>query len=173
MKKNIIFVIVALLVGAAGFYGGMTFSGRSLQANTLQGGNFSGQNTAVRQQRLQQMGMTGQVGRAQAGGMVNGEILSADDKSITVKLRDGGSKIVFFSASTEIGKFVTAAVTDLVSGKTVSVNGTANADGSVTAKTIQIRPKLPVMTTGAGGLPNGDSNNAGNANAGGNSSAVQ
>ena len=35
---------------------------------------------------------------------VNGEIISADEKTVTVKLQDGSSKIVLFSDKTTINK---------------------------------------------------------------------
>jgi hypothetical protein len=69
-----------------------------------------------------------------------GDIISGDDKSATLKLRDGGSKIVFFSDNTAITKFTQGAKSDLVVGESVMVEGTNNPDGSITATTIQIRP---------------------------------
>ena len=99
-------------------------------------------------QNFRGMGVGGLRGGA---GATSGEILSVDDKSITLKLRDGGSKIVFFSSSTTISKMVDAVVADLLVGKTVSVQGTANPDGSETAQSIQIRPAIVPgsLTTGA------------------------
>lgn len=67
-----------------------------------------------------------------------GEIISVDDKSITVKLSDGSSKIVLVSDKTIINKADTAAKTDLKVGSSVSVFGQEGADGSVVAQTIQL-----------------------------------
>jgi len=135
MNKNIITIIaVALVIGAGAFYGGMKYA----------------ENKALldRQQRMQQFGAnfggfrlgSGSSQRG-GGGFIVGEIISKDDKSITVKLQNGGSKIIFLSDSTEITKSAEGTLGDLEIGKNISVIGTANSDGSVTAQTIQLRSK--------------------------------
>jgi len=137
MKKLLPIVIVAVIVGGLSFYGGMKYGQSSKQQAGLGQPSF---------QNFRQMGSNG-TGRGSGvpsnGGFIGGEIIGKDDKSITVKLQDGGSKIVFYSDTTEVGKFTDGAAADLEIGKTVSVNGKTNSDGSITAQSIQIRPNSP------------------------------
>jgi len=146
MKKLLPIIIVAVVVGVGAFYGGMKYQASKAPAG-LTGTNFQNlQNLSPeeRQARLQQFGagMNGARGTRTNGGFVRGEIISKDDKSITVKLPDGGSKIVFYSDSTQVGEFTRGTPKDLEIGKTVMVNGATNSDGSVSAQSIQIWPKL-------------------------------
>lgn len=155
MKKLVpVIIAVAVVVGGGAFFGGMKYAeSKSPAGRFAQGGNLPAdlQNLSPeeRQQRLQElgangggfrggMGMGGQ--RAAGGGFTAGEIISKDDKSVTVKLQDGGSKIIFLSDSTEITKSAAGTLSDLEVGKNISVTGTANSDGSVTAQNIQLRP---------------------------------
>ena len=136
MKNNyVVIIIVAVVVGALSFYGGMQYAGSKKTAGNF-GPNGRQGNFVVR-------GAGGQNRGAAGGGLVNGSILSKDDKSITIKVTDGGSKIIFFSDTTEISKFVAGMSADLVVGKTVTVTGKANSDGSITATSIQLRPNMP------------------------------
>ncbi|MDO8600069.1 MAG: hypothetical protein Q7R73_00405 [bacterium] len=140
MNKLILVVIsVAVVVGGGAFYGGMKYA----QSRAAGGrGNFANLSPEERQQRLQQFGANaGDVRPRQGGGgFIAGEIISKDDKSVTLKLQDGGSKIVFFSDVTEIVKSISGVSGDLAIGKNITVNGVANSDGSVTAGMIQLRP---------------------------------
>lgn len=142
MKKLLLVAgAVAVIVGGGAFYGGMKYAqGRSGR------GNFANLTPEQRQQFTANAGtglrggMGGQDRTGTNGNFTAGEIISKDDKSITVKMQDGGSKIVFYSGTTGISKFSEGNAGDLVVGKSVSVNGTANQDGSVTAQLIQMRP---------------------------------
>ncbi|MBI4991677.1 MAG: hypothetical protein HZB99_00465 [Candidatus Harrisonbacteria bacterium] len=149
MNKLILIIIaVAVVVGGGAFYGGMKY----VESKSLRGQfsrvDFQNLSSEERQQRFQEIGGSGgsRGGRlGQSGGFASGEIISKDDKSITVKLRDGGSKIVFYSDVTEVGKFINGVLSDLKIGENVSINGTVNSDGSITAQSVQIRPLPPIL----------------------------
>lgn len=73
-------------------------------------------------------------------GMISGTILSVDTTSMTVKLADNSSKIVVLSGTTTYAKSTDGTQTDLKVGYRVNAFGTTNADGSITAQSIQINP---------------------------------
>ena len=137
MKKILPIIIIALIVVAGGaFYGGMKYaqSKISQQANAAR--------AAFQNGRMMPNGTAG-AGRINGGeaNFTNGDIIAKDDKSITVKLQNGSSKIIFYSDTTQIGKFTSGTASDLTVGETVTVNGQTNSDGSITAQSIQVRPK--------------------------------
>lgn len=143
MNKTIITVIIVVLVGTGSFYGGMKYGENKASSNAGPGfGQLQNLTPEQRQQRMQQFQQNGGQRRGGAN-FAGGEIISRDDKSITVKLQDGGSKIIFYSSSTTIGKMAMSTPNDLSIGENVMANGTANSDGSITAQQIQIRPNIP------------------------------
>lgn len=159
--KPVYWAIIVVVVGAGAFFGGLKvgqMGGNRAQAFQ----NLRNLSPEERQQRLQQFGMNGQLGTNGQGGAgarmgvgTTGDVISKDDKSFTVKLRDGGTRIVFFSPTTQTMKSVDTTATDVQVGTTVIVNGTSNPDGSVTAQTVQIRPTMtatamPTPTTPVG-----------------------
>jgi len=141
MKKMLpVILVTALVAGGIMFYIGFKYGQN--QKTT------SGLSAQDRQQRFGQgsAGRGNRFGGATGGGFVSGEIISKDDKSITVKLRDGGSKIIFFSDSTKIMKEVDAKNEDLKVGDNVTGNGTGNQDGSINAQTLQLRTDMATTT---------------------------
>lgn len=155
MSKKILTIILIthIIAIGVGVYGGMRYAKSKSSLTNLR--NLSPEQ---RQQMFQQAGANGRGGpRSGNQGGANftaGDIITKDDpapeqardgasKSITIKLRDGGSKIIFFSDSTEVVKSVSGTASDLEIGKTITVNGTANQDGSITAQSIQLRPANP------------------------------
>jgi len=130
-KQIITIAIVVVLVAGLSFWGGMKF-GRS--GSSARGGQFAGMRSG------QSAGKNIRLG----GGLIAGEILSKDDKSLTVKTSDGSTKIIFYAPSTRVEKTIDGTSADLVAGKSVSVVGISNTDGSVTAKSVQLRT-VPVI----------------------------
>jgi len=132
MKKNILIIIAViaiLIVGGGAFYGGMIY-GKSQSATA---------STALRTAFASRTGRDGG-----GGGFISGSIIAEDNSSITIKLpNNGGSKIIFYSPTTQIGKMTSRTSSDLTNGTNISVTGTTNSDGTVTAQSIQIRPAMP------------------------------
>ncbi len=132
-------IITAVVAGGVGFFGGTKYQqmqrGANFQqfANGAGGRNFGGRGGS---------GAFGQGNRNGGFRPVSGEILKADDTSITVKLMDGSSKIVLLSDKTAINKASEGAKADLTVGQKVAVFGTDNSDGSVTAQNIQLNPMM-------------------------------
>lgn len=145
MRKVIITaVVVSVLVGGGAFFGGMKYAESKGPRGFSQGNfqNLASLSPEERQQRIQEMGANGGFtgrGGNQGGGFIGGEIISKDEQSVTVKMPDGGSKIIFYSDSTKVSKSVDGTSEDLSIGKNISVTGTQNQDGSVTAQSIQLR----------------------------------
>ena len=138
-KKYLPFILVGIVLIIVAFYGGMKV-GQSTNNNRRIGANFPNL-TPEQQQMAQRFGGNGNFANRIANNNANGEIIAKDEQSITVKLRDGGSKIIFFSDSTQISKSTTGIIDDLAVGTNVMVSGTANQDGSLTAQDIRLVPQ--------------------------------
>lgn len=140
-------VIVALVVGVGGFFAGMKYQESKNPAGRF--GNFQG----TRNGSPRFAGEAGNFGqRAQGIRLVNGEIIGSDDKSITVKLQDGSSKIILLTDTTTFSKSAEGSKSDLKTGEKVVVIGSENSDGSVTAQNVQLNPQFRVFT---GSTPSG------------------
>ncbi len=138
MDKKMVSISLATLVvaGTLGFFGGMKYA----QSKTSPSNSVYLQGAGLRQQGNNQ-NSTRRIGSNQNGGFLSGEVLSRDDKSLTIKMRDNSTKIVILSATTSVGKAVAGTQADLQTGEQVTVAGTSNPDGSITAQQIQIRPE--------------------------------
>lgn len=136
LTMTIVVGIVALIIGAAGgyYFAPKTATPTGAAGGARSNGNFSG-------------------ARGNRGnGFVSGLIIKADSQSLSVQAADGSSKLVFFSGTTAIMKAATGTPADLVIGKNVTIMGTTNSDGSVSAQTIQLRPAgQPGFGNGQGG----------------------
>ncbi len=101
--------VVGIIIMVGSFYGGLQY-GKQIRASGF-----------IAQGNLRAMGTGGgrRGGMGTGGDAISGEILSKDDKSITIKIRDGGSKILFLSESTQVVKPVPGVVSDLFVGSQI------------------------------------------------------
>lgn len=136
MNKTIIVGAVALVVGVGvGYFASTTFA-QTATNPTPSAGSFGDMRS----------GMGG------VGGLVAGTVASKDAGSITVSTKDGSSHVVLLTPATTFMKSVPGTVADVAVGSTLVVSGAMNADGSVSATSIQLRP------AGTGGAPTGPGN---------------
>ncbi len=128
-------IAIIIVVGVLGFLGGMKYQSIKQPTPNRQ---FTGARDGS---GMQNGGMrNGAGGRGGMNRPVTGEVISSDEKSITVKLPDGSSKIVLVTTTTAINKATQATKTDIITGSKVAVFGQTNSDGSVTAQNIQLNP---------------------------------
>ena len=99
-----------------------------------------------------QNGQFGQTARAGRNGampenvaMVSGELLKKDSGSLSLKTRDGSSRLVLITSSTRATKMVDGSINDLNVGEEIVVNGTPNSDNSITAQMVQVRQQPPAQ----------------------------
>lgn len=127
-------IVTLLVVAGASFYGGMEYAKGKSPNNDMR---MTGSMPQMGQERgSQQGGMRGATGMG--AGATMGEVIAKDDQSITVKLADGGSKIVFYTQTTSVSKNAEASLSDVAIGEQVQVTGSSNADGSVSAQSIRV-----------------------------------
>jgi hypothetical protein len=143
MNKKSTLVIWAIVIAAVFFGAGWgisksTSSSSSATSATAARGSYTGTFTGAAGART---------GRTSGGGLVVGKIVSVDPTSISVALPNStstsattGSTVVLYSSGTSILKSVIGSSADLQVGNSVTVSGTANSDGSISANSIQIRP---------------------------------
>jgi ABC-type proline/glycine betaine transport system substrate-binding protein len=130
MKKNTAIMSI-IAVGILGLLGGFEYGkakttapiAGSMRRGAAMAGGFAGRSVAN-------------------GGPTTGTVIAKDDKSITIAMQGTGSKIVFTDETTQVLKSTAGTMTDVATGDTIIVTGTTNSDGSLSAKSIQIRPAM-------------------------------
>ncbi|MEI7652951.1 MAG: hypothetical protein WCJ70_01575 [bacterium] len=124
MSKKALFLSVGVVVvGVVSFYGGLQYQS---SIRTFTRGNVGAAGGA----------------RSAQGRPVNGEVISMDKDSLTVKLLDGSTKIVNISHDTTYTKTASASASEVLVGVKLGVFGQTNSDGSVSAQSVQINPQL-------------------------------
>jgi hypothetical protein len=136
MKNVIWIVLAAVLFGAVGFWGGVTYQKAQSPSNGF-ADRFGARGASTT--------------RAQAN-VATGTIMAQDATSVTIKTANGGSKTLFISASTEVSKQETLKATDLKVGDEIGAFGDA-ANGGITARMIQVIPPGGTFRMGGFGAP--------------------
>jgi hypothetical protein len=129
-KKAVCIIIAAAMILVYVSYSAGYQKGKKITFSQGPGSGFSGANSM----------------RNRGAGIINGDVTSKDETSMTVRGRDGSSKIVLYSGTTQIMKSTTGTSSDVAVGTQVMIQGKTNSDGSITAQSIQIRPEMPKIT---------------------------
>lgn len=132
MKRNQLIggIIVLLLVAGGSFYAGKSMASTAAPAR---GAGFAAGGTGGT--------FAGRTRTGANGGFTAGQIVSVSNGSISIQQQNGSStEIVLMSPSTQILKTVAGSASDLTAGVGVTITGTPNSDGSMTATSVQIRP---------------------------------
>ncbi len=141
-NKTVGLIIGFVVLAIISFYAGSMYANAKNKTQTTQAGSgFAMRN-----------GNGAQRGIRAGGGNVFGQIIAKDANSITVQLNTPGgpningtpvttgSKIVLYTGTTTVLKTAAGTSNDLAVGTNVTVQGTANPDGSLSAQTISVRP---------------------------------
>ena len=149
MNKNtmmVLAIVLIVLAGVGGFVGGMQYQ------KTNSSSNFAGGANGTFRQRFGMMGQNGQNFRPERG-----QVISFSNGTMTLKLSDGSTKLIVLPSNTNYLKTDTASQSDIKTGDTVTVLGTQNSDGSVTAQDVQLNPlnaeQRGMMPAGGGSKP--------------------
>ncbi|MCX7708106.1 MAG: DUF5666 domain-containing protein [Anaerolineae bacterium] len=131
--KIILGIILLLAVAAGSFYGGTVYGKNQAQASfaaARQRGSlpFNPQGTP-----FPGMGQR----NAQQPGMLFGQIAEIGDGTIVVTDANGKQVQVKVTDTTLIEKQASVSLSDLTAGETVLISGRQEADGSITARSIQ------------------------------------
>jgi hypothetical protein len=157
---TVLAIILVLAIAGASFYGGMVYGKSQAQSNVLaaraafQGnGSFQGQGGAAAN------GTPGAFTRrsGQNGNFVLGTIKQIGDGTLTLTDNNGKETQVKVTDTTLIEKNQSVKLNDLTEGETVMVSGSTAADGTVTARSVQVAPQ---GRFGFGGGPGGPGDQA-------------
>ena len=140
-------VIIVIVVAGGAFWGGMTYA--ASQTPTA-ASRFAGAGGAAFAGRTGAAGFAGA-----AGGGTVGTVIAIGSGTFTVQLPSStsttattGTKLVLVDSATEIDELESVPVSNIQVGQSVTVAGTANSDGSVTASSVMIRPATTRTGTG-------------------------
>ncbi|MCG2690384.1 hypothetical protein L6252_03870 [Candidatus Parcubacteria bacterium] len=128
-KIMIIALVLFLVGGASGFFGGVQYQKSKNPLSGMQrfGAMVAGTTGGSNQRRGLTEGQTA----------VSGEVISKDETSLTLKLPDNSSKIILLTDSVSVRKTSESNIGEVALGEQIVVQGQQNQDGSVVAQSIQ------------------------------------
>lgn len=138
-SQNIVIAcaVTAIVTGGAGFWGGTRYSGERRTMMRVQ--NTEGRPYG---NRVTQGGPSAPMGQRSTAG----EVTAKDDKSITVKMNDGSSRMIILSDKTTYRTSEESSLDVITVGTKVAVFGESSNDGSMTAASIEINPQMMSQT---------------------------
>ena len=147
---TVLAIILVLAIAGASFYGGMVYGKSQAQANVQSSlphgaagpGRLpgSGRGTA-RKRHAGRVCPAAASGTGRAAAFVLGTIKQIGDGSLVLTDNNGKETQVKVTDTTLIEKNQSVKLADLSEGETVMVSGSAAADGTVTARSVQVAPQ--------------------------------
>ena len=144
-------VVAAVVIAGVAFAGGYTLGQGNATANAASTGG--GAADSLGGGGPSASGFGGRLGRGRfgAGGAAVGTIASVAPGQVTITLANGSQKLVLVGSSTTVTKITTTqeSLSTLAAGDAVTIEGTANPDGSITADRI-VLGNLGILGRGRG-----------------------
>jgi len=134
--KIILGIVIALALAGGSFFGGTVYGKSQAQADLQT--RFAAGRTGAFPGGLAQGQANGT--RTNQGSMLIGEIKSVTADTLIVTDRDNNKITVKVADTTLIEKNMSVKVTDLAAGETVVISGNKAADGTITARSLQVAP---------------------------------
>mgnify|MGYP001432872442 CR=1 FL=1 len=155
---TILAVVLVVIIAAGSFYGGTLFGKSQAQTTGVASGAFPGGAAfAGAPGTVGTPGARGQRG-ALAGNMTFGTIKEIGDGMLILTDSNGKDTQIKVTDTTLIEKNASVKLSDLTPGETLMVSGSAAADGTVTARSMQVAQQgrfgFGGGTNGAPGDPN-------------------
>lgn len=139
--KIVLGVLLAVVIAAGSFYGGMIYGESQAQAEFPALGDAGGIPGGQGQFGAPPGGQAGldreQLAGAQ-GGSLFGEIQSIGSGELTIVDQSGQQVQIYVTDTTLIQKQAEVTLADLQEGETVAISGSQGTDGSITARMVQV-----------------------------------
>jgi hypothetical protein len=154
---GVLAVALVLVIAGGSFYGGMLFGKSQTQTSAPAGRAFGGTDSFPGAANAQVTpGARGQRANG-AGNLLVGTIKEIREGSLLLADNNGKETQVKVTDTTLIEKNASVKLTDLAPGETLMVSGSTAADGTVTARSLQVAPQGRIGFGGPGAAP-GDPN---------------